>query len=169
MDGLRRGGLVTRPYFVFGIVVVDKSAYNTSSFVGFCFERRIGLMNNIVAIALGAAIGANLRYGIGLWAAQRFGTAWPYGTFIINLLGCLGIGLLLTLISTRLTLSEPVRLMLVTGLLGGFTTFSTFGYESFSLLSSGNWLPALGYVAGSVVGGLIAVTIGVGLGQWFSG
>ncbi|MEF3275486.1 MAG: fluoride efflux transporter CrcB [Chloroflexus sp.] len=126
-------------------------------------------MNNILAIALGAAIGANLRYGIGLWAAQRFGTSWPYGTFIINLLGCLGIGLLLTLISNRLTVSEPVRLLLVTGLLGGFTTFSTFGYESFTLLSAGNWLAALGYIGGSVAGGLIAVVIGIELGRWISG
>ncbi len=126
-------------------------------------------MNNVLAIALGAAIGANLRYGIGLWAAQRFGTAWPYGTFIINLLGCLLIGVLLTLAANRLTLSEPVRLMLVTGLLGGFTTFSTFGYESFTLFNAGNWLAAAGYVGGSVVGGLIAVVIGVGLGRWIGG
>ncbi|WP_298490484.1 fluoride efflux transporter CrcB [uncultured Chloroflexus sp.] len=126
-------------------------------------------MNNVLAIALGAAIGANLRYGIGLWAAQRFGTAWPYGTLIINLLGCLLIGVLLTLTANRLTLSEPVRLMLVTGLLGGFTTFSTFGYESFTLFNAGNWLAALGYVGGSVVGGLIAVIVGVGLGRWIGG
>ncbi|WP_298404245.1 fluoride efflux transporter CrcB [uncultured Chloroflexus sp.] len=126
-------------------------------------------MNNVLAIALGAAIGANLRYGIGLWAAQRFGTAWPYGTLIINLLGCLLIGVLLTLTANRLTLSEPVRLMLVTGLLGGFTTFSTFGYESFTLFNAGNWLAALGYVGGSVVGGLIAVVVGVGLGRWIGG
>ncbi|WP_298820537.1 fluoride efflux transporter CrcB [Chloroflexus sp.] len=126
-------------------------------------------MNNILAIALGAAIGANLRYGIGLWASQRFGTEWPYGTFIINLLGCLGIGLLLTIISNRVTVSEPIRLMLVTGLLGGFTTFSTFGYESFTLLSAGNWLAALGYIGGSVAGGLIAVIIGIGLGRWIGG
>lgn len=126
-------------------------------------------MNNVLAIALGAAIGANLRYGIGLWAAQRFGTAWPYGTLIINLLGCLLIGVLLTLTANRLTLSEPVRLMLVTGLLGGFTTFSTFGYESFTLFNAGNWLAALGYVGGSVVGGLIAVVVGVELGRWIGG
>ncbi len=126
-------------------------------------------MNNILAIALGAAIGANLRYGIGLWAAQRFGTEWPYGTFIINLLGCLGIGFLLTLITNRLTVSEPVRLMLITGLLGGFTTFSTFGYESFTLFTTGNTLAALTYIAGSVSGGLIAVVIGVSLGRLISG
>jgi len=126
-------------------------------------------MNNVLAIALGAAIGANLRYGIGLWAAQRLGTSWPYGTFIINVLGCLAIGFLLTLITNRLTVSEPIRLMLITGLLGGFTTFSTFGYECFLLLNAGNWLGAVGYIAGSVGGGLLAVVLGVGLGRLLGG
>ncbi len=126
-------------------------------------------MNNVLAIALGAAIGANLRYGIGLWAAQRLGTSWPYGTFIINVLGCLAIGFLLTLITNRLTVSEPIRLMLITGLLGGLTTFSTFGYECFLLLNAGNWLGAVGYIAGSVGGGLLAVVLGVGLGRLLGG
>ncbi|MBO9311650.1 MAG: fluoride efflux transporter CrcB [Chloroflexus sp.] len=126
-------------------------------------------MNNVLAIALGAAIGANLRYGISLWAAQRLGTSWPYGTFIINVLGCLAIGFLLTLITNRLTVSEPIRLMLITGLLGGLTTFSTFGYECFLLLNAGNWLGAVGYIAGSVGGGLLAVVLGVGLGRLLGG
>ncbi|MCX7789367.1 MAG: fluoride efflux transporter CrcB, partial [Chloroflexaceae bacterium] len=99
-------------------------------------------MLNLVAIALGAAIGANLRYGLSTWAAQRLGTAWPYGTFLVNVLGCLTIGILLTLAATRLSLSEPLRLFLVTGLLGGFTTFSTFGYEGFTLITRGDWLGA---------------------------
>ena len=120
-------------------------------------------MLNILAVALGAAIGANLRYGLAAWAARRLGTAWPYGTFIINLLGCLAIGALLTLAATRLPLSEPVRLLLVTGLLGGFTTFSTFGYEGFTLITTGNWLGAALYLGASVLGGLLAVFLGAGL------
>ncbi len=120
-------------------------------------------MNNLLAVAVGAAVGANLRYGLALWAAQRFGTSWPYGTLLINLLGCLLIGVLLTFSSLRLPLSEPLRLLLVTGLLGGFTTFSTFGYESFSLLSSGDWLGLGLYLVASVLGGLLAVALGVWL------
>lgn len=120
-------------------------------------------MVNILAVALGAAIGANLRYGLAIWAAQRFGTAWPYGTFIINVLGCLVIGALLTLSATRLPFSEPVRLLLVTGLLGGFTTFSTFGYESFSLITAGNWISAASYVGASMLVGIGAVFLGAGL------
>lgn len=124
-------------------------------------------MLNLVAIALGAAIGANLRYGLSTWAAQRLGTAWPYGTFLVNVLGCLVIGILLTLAATRLSLSEPLRLFLVTGLLGGFTTFSTFGYESFTLITRGDWLGAGLYIGGSVIVGLAAVFLGASLARVF--
>lgn len=126
-------------------------------------------MVNMLAVALGAAIGANLRYGLTLWAAQRFGTSWPYGTFIINLLGCLVIGGLLSLATSRLTLTEPLRLLLVTGLLGGFTTFSSFGYESVSMINSGNWVGAGLYVGGSVVLGLGAVFLGASTMRWLAG
>lgn len=122
-------------------------------------------MLNMLAIAFGAAIGANLRYGLATWAAQRLGTAWPYGTFIINVLGCLVIGALLTLAATRLPLSEPVRLLLVTGLLGGFTTFSTFSYEAYSLALAGRWGGAAAYVAASVGLGLLATAVGVAATQ----
>jgi CrcB protein len=124
-------------------------------------------MLNLVAIALGAAIGANLRYGLSTWAAQRLGATWPYGTFIVNVLGCLAIGILLTLAATRLTLSEPLRLFLVTGLLGGFTTFSTFGYESFTLITRGDWLGAGLYIGGSMIVGLAAVFLGASLARMF--
>jgi CrcB protein len=126
-------------------------------------------MLNMLAVALGAAVGANLRYGVSLWAARSFGTAFPYGTLIINLLGCLVIGALLTLAATRLPLSEPLRLLLVTGLLGGFTTFSSFGYESYALITAGNWLAAGIYVGASVVVGLIAVFLGAGLMRLIAG
>lgn len=120
-------------------------------------------MLNLFAIALGAAIGANLRYGLSTWAAQHFGTTWPYGTFLVNVLGCLIIGILLSLLASRLSLSEPLRLFLVTGLLGGFTTFSTFGYESFTLITRGDWLGAGLYVGGSLIAGLAAVFLGAGI------
>lgn len=126
-------------------------------------------MVNMLVVALGAAIGANLRYGLSTWAAQRLGTTWPYGTFIINVLGCLVIGALLTLAATRLPLSEPVRLLLVTGLLGGFTTFSSFGYESYALITTGNWLMAGLYVGASVLVGLFAVFLGAGLVRLITG
>ncbi|EFO80665.1 CrcB protein [Oscillochloris trichoides DG-6] len=122
-------------------------------------------MLNITAIAIGAALGANLRYVISVWASQRLGASFPYGTLMINLLGCFLIGVILSLANNRLQLSEPMRLFLVTGLLGGFTTFSSFGYETYSLINSGNWLAAIMYASTSMIVGLIAVFVGVGVGR----
>jgi CrcB protein len=122
-------------------------------------------MINMVAVAVGAAVGANLRYLISLWAAQRLGVAFPYGTLIINVAGCLAIGVLLTIAFYRLTLSEPIRLLLVTGLLGGFTTFSSFGWETYALIVEGNWRAASLYIVGSVVLGLLSVFLGAWVGR----
>ncbi|MCG8351081.1 MAG: fluoride efflux transporter CrcB [Chloroflexales bacterium] len=122
-------------------------------------------MINMLAIALGAAVGANLRYGLSVWAAQRFGTAFPYGTLIVNVLGSFVIGLILGLAVTRLTLSTPWRLLLVTGLLGGFTTFSSFSYETYDLIERGAWLAAGGYVLSSVGFGLLACIFGIGVAR----
>jgi CrcB protein len=122
-------------------------------------------VRNILVIALGASIGANLRYALSNWAAQQWGTTFPYGTMIINVLGSFLIGFMLALAATRISLSVPWRLLLVTGLLGGFTTFSTFSYETYSLLVEGSWLEAGLNILGSVGIGLIAVLLGAGLAR----
>lgn len=124
---------------------------------------------NMLAVALGAAIGANLRYAVSLWASRHLSPGFPYGTLIVNVLGCLVIGALLSLAATRLTLSEPLRLLLVTGLLGGFTTFSSFGYEAFTLIGEGDWLAAGMYVSSSLIVGLSAVFVGAGLARTLGG
>ncbi len=113
-------------------------------------------------IALGAAIGANARYMVTLLALRQWGPAFPYGTLIVNVLGSFVIGFIMVLGTTRLTLSETWRLLLVTGLLGGFTTFSSFSYEAYQLYVTGNLWSACLYLAGSVVFGLLALLLGVG-------
>lgn len=120
-------------------------------------------MQNTLMIALGAAVGANLRYLVSQWAARQWGTTFPGGTLLINLLGSLLIGVLASLFAERLPVREPVRLLLITGLLGGFTTFSTFSLDIVQLLSSQEWRNALLYVIGSVGGGLLAALLGVWL------
>jgi fluoride exporter len=127
-------------------------------------ERDVAV-TNILMIALGASIGANLRYALSNWAAQQWGTTFPYGTMIINVLGSCCIGLILGLAANRIALSVPWRLLLVTGLLGGFTTFSTFSYETYGLLVEGSWLSAGLNILGSVGVGLIGVFLGVGLAR----
>src|SRR5690348_6809915 len=104
----------------------------------------------ILVIALGAALGANLRYALSIWAAQRWGTAFPYGTLLINVLGSFAIGVVMVLFTTRLTGGNVWRLLIVTGFLGGFTTFSTFSYETYGLLVAGSWLEASLNMLGSV-------------------
>ena len=121
------------------------------------------MVTTILAIGLGAAVGANLRYGLSIWATQRWGTAFPYGTMLINVLGSFAIGLVMVLATTRLPIGNIWRLLIVTGFLGGFTTFSTFSYETYSLLLAGSWLAAGLNILGSVGLGMIGVFLGAGL------
>jgi len=114
-----------------------------------------------LAISLGAVLGANVRYLVGLYAVERFGAAFPYGTLFINVSGCLVIGFFLTLGYERLTLPPVVRLFFATGFLGAYTTFSTFSYETAALVRQGAYFPALIYVAASVVGSMVGVFVGI--------
>jgi CrcB protein len=128
-----------------------------------CLTARRTTVTTILSIALGAALGANLRYAVSVWAAQRWDTAFPYGTLLINVGGSFVIGLLMAFTTTRTSLSVPWQRLLITGFLGGFTTFSTFSYETYSLLIGGNWLAAALNIVGSVGLGLLGVFLGAGL------
>lgn len=123
-------------------------------------------ITHMLGVALGAAIGANLRYLVSLWAVARYGVEFPYGTLIVNLVGCLLIGVVLELGVERVPLSAGWRALLVTGLLGGLTTFSSFSFEIVSLYTNGFRLAALLYVAVSLIGGLAAVLLGLSLVRW---
>lgn len=116
---------------------------------------------DIVLVALGGACGAVGRYLVGNMVSKTFGSSLPYGTFIINVIGCFFMGLLMTVIVEKQILPASTRLLLCVGLLGGFTTFSSFGYEAVTLLSNGRLCAALGYVGGSVVLGLLAAACGM--------
>ncbi len=104
-----------------------------------------------LAVAVGGALGAVSRYWLMLWIGSLAGTRFPWGTALVNVLGSVVIGVLYVLISERLVLSEQWRGLLVVGYLGAFTTFSTFSLDTLLLLQEGRWLPALGYVTGSVL------------------
>ncbi|MEW6594785.1 MAG: fluoride efflux transporter CrcB [Thermodesulfobacteriota bacterium] len=128
-------------------------------------------MLHILAICLGGGIGAVLRYLLFLAVQRPSGPNFPTGTLVINLLGCLAIGFLWTLFEgTRLT--PGWRLFLFTGVLGGFTTFSAFGFETLQLWEVGEWRNALLYVALSNGVGLSLVAAGALLARrvhWFAG
>lgn len=115
----------------------------------------------IVMVALGGAVGSVARYKLGgVVLHQTPGWNFPLSTFCVNVLGCLVIGLLAGAVEHHDMFSMSARLFLFTGVLGGFTTFSAFGYETFFLLRRGLVWTSMLYVGLSVVCGLIAVFIG---------
>ncbi len=117
-------------------------------------------MANIVIIGIGGFLGAISRYGIALWIGQRWGRSFPLGTFVINVTGSFLIGLLMTLMTERIIENPQWRLLLVVGFLGAYTTFSTFEYETGSLLKDGEWMYAGLNAILSVVVGFIALKLG---------
>ena len=125
----------------------------------------IECMMEILSVAVGGALGAVCRYLLGNFISRMSGSALPWGTFAINIIGCFCMGLLMTLIVERGLLPAAWRLFLCVGLLGGFTTFSTFGYESLMLLTEGNIAAAAAYSGGSLLLGLLAAGAGVLAGK----
>lgn len=118
-----------------------------------------------VVVAVGAMLGANLRFVLGNWAADRFGPDFPYGTLLINVTGSFAIGIVLSLIGARVGISPLWRLFFATGFLGGYTTFSSYTWETLTLAESGDWLPAAIYVVGSNAIGLVGVWLGATLAR----
>ena len=118
-------------------------------------------------VALGGALGALARYGISGWVYDRMGESFPWGTLVVNLVGCLALGLVIRWLQVS-ALSPEVRPFLTIGVLGAFTTFSTFSYETVALLQEGQWLRAGLYMGGSVVLGLIAMVAGMALATAFA-
>lgn len=119
----------------------------------------------LLSIAAGGALGAVSRFCLGNLISRIIGSALPYGTFVINIVGCFFMGLIMTMIIERGMLSAAWRLLLCVGFLGGFTTFSSFGYETLMLLQEENIVAALAYVGGSIILGLMSAALGVAVGK----
>jgi len=127
------------------------------------------LLNRYLFIAIGAALGANARYLVGVWAVNRLGADFPYGTLIVNVTGSFVLGFLLTLGTGQLQLSPEARLLLVVGFLGSFTTFSSYAVESLNLWREAGFLPSLLNMVGNNLVGLVAAVLGVALARWLQG
>ena len=115
----------------------------------------------ILVISLGGILGANARYLVSLYVAERLGTAFPYGTLLINVSGSLVIGFSLTLATERFSLDPLWRLFFATGFLGAYTTFSSYTFEGAQLIRDGAYGLAFVYLFGSVLAGMIGVFAGI--------
>ena len=112
-------------------------------------------------VALGGAIGSVARYLIGLTVQSRSSLDFPVGTLLVNLTGCLLLGFLARYLLETSAVSPEVRALLTTGLCGGYTTFSTFGYETMTLIEDADWRRAALYVVVSIIGALGATILGM--------
>jgi CrcB protein len=112
-------------------------------------------------IAIGGGLGSMLRYFLGATAAQRFGVRFPVGTLTVNILACFLIGLSVEYLNRHASLNPAWRFLIPVGFIGGFSTFSTFEWETWSDISSGAFWIGILYVAVSLVAGFVAVGVGV--------
>jgi fluoride exporter len=122
-------------------------------------------METFFIISAGAVLGANARYWVSGWAADHLGTSFPYGTFLINILGSLLMGLFFTMFTERFLIDPRLRLMVTVGFLGSYTTFSTYEFESVSLILAGQWILGLFDLLGSAVLGAVAMIVGMTIGR----
>ena len=113
-----------------------------------------------LAISIGAVLGANVRYALGGWISDRFGSAFPYGTLLINVTGSIVIGFLMIVITERVVAPDWLRPMFIIGFLGSYTTFSTFSYETLALAREGSYVAAGTNVVASVGLSLLGVLLG---------
>ena len=113
------------------------------------------------AVVAGGGFGSGLRYLVAGSLQKQMSSGFPLGTLTVNLVGCLLIGLLATWFSGALEVREQVRVAILVGVLGGFTTFSSFGLETVSLVQRGQWGSAMLYVAVSNIVGFVAVWAGI--------
>lgn len=120
-------------------------------------------MYHLFLVAVGGAVGASLRHLTGLATMRLLGTGFPWGTLAVNIVGSFVMGAFIEYLSRRLGASNELRLFVATGVLGGFTTFSSFSLDFAALYERGAQAVAFGYVAASVLGALLAIFAGMWL------
>lgn len=128
-------------------------------------NRKEAKVRVIALLVMFGAAGTLARYWLQGWVQFHTGAAFPSGTLAVNLIGCFLLGAVGQFALNHLSVAPEWRVALTIGFLGGFTTFSTFGWETVRMLQDGEWMKVALYVSGSVVGGLLAVMVGMRLGN----
>lgn len=121
----------------------------------------------LILIAVFGAIGTLARYGLQGFVQIRTGGTFPYGTLLINLSGCFLLGMVGQLTLNRLVIPPEWRVAIAVGFFGGYTTFSSFGWETAKMLEDGEWVPATTYVIASVVASLLLSVAGIRIANRF--
>lgn len=121
------------------------------------------MIRNLLLVGLGGAIGSMARYGVSRIISARYALSFPLATFIINIVGCLLIGLLFGYVQKNNSQQSDLWLVLATGFCGGFTTFSAFALENVNLLKGQLNITALLYIAASVIVGILLCRLGIAL------
>ena len=124
-------------------------------------------ITNAIAIATGAVLGALSRFYLTEWSKAKYGTKFPYATFGINLTGCLAMGFFFTISKGITGYPTELDLLIRTGFLGSYTTFSTYGFDTFTLWRSKQKSATAFYWAGSAVLGIVALLVGVAIAKLF--
>jgi CrcB protein len=127
----------------------------------------IGAKVKIFWIAAFGAIGTLCRYGLQGLVQIRTGGTFPFGTLLVNLIGCFFLGLIAQFTFNRMVISPEWRIAIAVGFFGGFTTFSSFGWETAKMMEAGEWLRATAYVCASVIVGLLLSVAGIRLANKF--
>ena len=122
-------------------------------------------MRMLVVVGCGGLLGTWLRYGLGVWVVGRYPQQFFLATWLVNIVGCLLIGYVHAFFMAHADWPPEWRTVIVVGVLGGFTTFSSFSLDTLRLLENGQVALALGYAASSILGGLLAAALGVSLGR----
>ena len=122
-------------------------------------------MQKLLLLGLAGGLGALARYGLSGFIQRFTGATFPWGTFVVNILGAFLFGLIWSLAEQRLVMSVETRVILLSGFLGGFTTFSSFMFETSTLINGGQWHLAILNLAGQVMAGLVAMFLGLALGR----
>lgn len=121
----------------------------------------------LLLIAIFGALGTLARYGLQGIVQIKMGSTFPYGTLLVNLTGCFFLGLIGQITLNRMIVSPEWRMAIAVGFFGGYTTFSSFGWETAKMLESGEWVRATMYVAASMVLGLLLSVAGIRLAYRF--
>ena len=122
-------------------------------------------MFHLLLVALGGAIGSSLRHLVNIAALRLVGAGFPWSTMAVNIAGSFAMGVFVEVLARRVGASNEVRLFVATGLLGGFTTFSSFSLDFATIWERGAALPALGYLLASVTGSILALFLGLWLAR----